>query len=500
MKIIVILTLSISLFSYSFTLIDAVNAGENEVGTVDYEALAQPAPKPMKDFFQDITWGGGQFVIVGNYGLILTSADGIEWVVRHTGDNHLRCVAWGNGLYVAIGGKGVILTSSNGIVWVKHHVPVMERAGLADIAWVNGKFLAVGTEGIILTSVDGVKWTRQDSGITEDLVGIAGVNGQFMVVGKLGTVLRSPNASAWTADRIVGVDWLSSVAWNGQTLVAVGVAVGKSRHRSVIASSSDQRQWEVDKFEKFDWRLFDVISSVDRFVGVGNDIVVSPDGVEWTFLNARDHETNNRLSLNGVAAGNDTYVAIGSAKGHSIFTSRDGITWRGGVGISIDPSVKLTLPNALVKTSPIDEEKAKELAREVSWNTPAVLVLIMFFGGPLVVYIWLQIWAIYRTRGVWRIFAILAVAPAAFLVYFVVAMDFAARFFPPPWFLPLGFLMLIGYLFFLLAKFIPQRQKLTVLKCPKCDNEIRNPLEKGIPKGQRLVILCPKCLFSFYID
>ena len=40
MKIIVILTLSISLFSYSFTRIDAVNAGENEVGTVDYEALA----------------------------------------------------------------------------------------------------------------------------------------------------------------------------------------------------------------------------------------------------------------------------------------------------------------------------------------------------------------------------------------------------------------------------------------------------------------------------
>ncbi len=40
MKIIVILILSISLFSYSFTLIDAVNAWENEVDTVDYEALA----------------------------------------------------------------------------------------------------------------------------------------------------------------------------------------------------------------------------------------------------------------------------------------------------------------------------------------------------------------------------------------------------------------------------------------------------------------------------
>ncbi len=174
------------------------------------------------------------------------------------------------------------------------------------------------------------------------------------------------------------------------------------------------------------------------------------------------------------------------------------ITW-GGVGISIDPSAKLTLPNALVKTSPIDEEKAKELAREVSWNTPAVVFLIMYFGGPLVVYIWLQIWAIYRTRGVWRIFAILAVAPAAFLVYFV-AMGFADNSKTLLWFFPLWFLMSIVYFIFLHRKFIPQRQKLTFLKCPKCDNEIRNPLEKGIPKGQRLVISCPKCHFSFNID
>ena len=472
---------------------------------IDYleKKLARPSPKaprpvPKPLYLQDITWGGGQFVIVGTYGLILTSADGIEWVVRHTGYHHLRCVAWGNGLYVATGGKGKTFTSPNGIAWVKHHVPVMKGAWLADIAWANGKFLAVGEKGIILTSVDGVKWTRQDSGITEDLVGIAGVNGQFMVVGKLGTVLRSPNASAWTADRIVGVDKLNSVAWNGQTLVAVGNPLNG---RGVIASSSDQRQWEVDEFDR---NIEDVISSGNRFVAVGSDIMISPDGGEWTFLNARDPETNNRLILSRVAAGNDTYVAILSRPG-SIFTSRDGINWRGGKTsleyiLKIDPRAKLTLPNALVKTSPIDEEKAK--AREVGNITPAVVFLIMFVGVPVGVYIVLQIRAIYRTRGVWRIFAILAVAPAAFIFSFFFAMVFAGRF--KWWFVPLCFLMLIVYLLFYLlfldTKFVQQRQKLTVLKCPKCDNEIRNPLEKGIPKGQRLVILCPKCLFSFYID
>ncbi len=276
---------------------------------------------------------------------------------------------------------------------------------------------------------------------------------------------------------------------------------GGGIYGSVIASASDQLQWEVDRFHR---NIKDVISSGDRFVAVGKDIVVSPDGGEWTLLNARDPETNNRLYLNRVAAGNDTYVAILSRPG-SIFTSRDGINWRGGKTsleyiLKIDPRAKLTLPNALVKTSPIDEEKAKELARKVSWNTQGVLGLIMIVGvsgGVCIVYIVLQIRAIYRTRGVWRIFAILAVVPAAFILYFV-AMGFVDN--SNFWFLPLWFLMSIVYFIFLHTKFIPQRQKLTVLKCPKCDNEIRNPLEKGIPKGQRLEISCPKCHSSFNID
>ena len=140
-----------------------------------------------------------------------------------------------------------------------------------------------------------------------------------------------------------------------------------------------------------------------------------------------------------------------------------------------------------------------EQSQEVGNITPAVVFLIMFVGVPVGVYIVLQIRAIYRTRGVWRIFAILAIAPAAFLVYFV-AMGGGADNSNLLWFFPLWFLMSIVYFIFLHTKFIPQRQKLTFLKCPKCDNEIRNPLEKGIPKGQRLVISCPKCLFSFYID
>ncbi len=122
--------------------------------------------------------------------------------------------------------------------------------------------------------------------------------------------------------------------------------------------------------------------------------------------------------------------------------------------------------------------------------------------GVCIVYIVLQIRAIYRTRGVWRIFAILAGAPVVFILYIFAMGGFAVRFnfmYLPLWLLPL-IVYLLFYLLFLDTKFVQQRQKLTFLKCPKCDNEIRNPLEKGIPKGQRLEISCPKCHFSFNID
>src|SRR5262249_48675454 len=50
------------------------------------------------------TYGGGQFVFVGERGHIVTSTDGVSWVERASEiTTDLASVAFGNGRYVAVG-------------------------------------------------------------------------------------------------------------------------------------------------------------------------------------------------------------------------------------------------------------------------------------------------------------------------------------------------------------------------------------------------------------
>jgi len=60
----------------------------------------------------DITYGNGTFVAVGDWGTILTSPDGVKWTKRTSGTkSDLHGVTYGNGIFVAVGGVGTILTS-----------------------------------------------------------------------------------------------------------------------------------------------------------------------------------------------------------------------------------------------------------------------------------------------------------------------------------------------------------------------------------------------------
>jgi hypothetical protein len=64
--------------------------------------------------------GNNMFITVGDYGTLLTSADGVAWTLQNSGDtHHLFGVGYGNGTFVAVGTVGTILTSSDGATWTK---------------------------------------------------------------------------------------------------------------------------------------------------------------------------------------------------------------------------------------------------------------------------------------------------------------------------------------------------------------------------------------------
>ncbi len=147
--------------------------------------------------FSSVTFGNGQFVAVGkesiNSGsyphdaMIFTSTDGVKWVNQNTGlakgnEASPYSVRYAGGQYVVVGNNGLILTSLDGINWTKRTAVTPNT--LFDVAYGNGKYVAVGYTGTMIESRDGgVTWTALPALTTQLLSSIDFANNQFVVVG-----------------------------------------------------------------------------------------------------------------------------------------------------------------------------------------------------------------------------------------------------------------------------------------------------------------------------
>jgi len=219
-----------------------------------------------------VGYGNGLWVVVGatqdsttrqSQLLILTSADGANWVQRrsdaHAVNSFLSDVAYGNGQFVAVGDTGMILTSADGVTWVQRRMGTQDQ--LNGLAYGKGQFVAVGgrftdpllsfslQENAILTSIDALNWVRRDPGTTNVLFGIAYGNGRFVTVGnphynsatdtREDTILTSADGVNWIKGQVETNQPPSSlfdVAYGNGQFVAVGdagtILLGPSIQRS----------------------------------------------------------------------------------------------------------------------------------------------------------------------------------------------------------------------------------------------------------------------------
>jgi hypothetical protein len=115
---------------------------------------------------------------------------GTTWTLRFQGFNDLNGVIYGNNTFVAVGDYGIILTSPDGVTWTSRGS--WTSRWLFGVTYGNNTFVAVGEGGTILTSPDGVSWTQQTSPTREWLRGVTYGNGLFVAVGDRGTILTSP--------------------------------------------------------------------------------------------------------------------------------------------------------------------------------------------------------------------------------------------------------------------------------------------------------------------
>lgn len=166
------------------------------------------------------------FWIVGDYGLIARSCDGIDWEIRHAGsDGDYFGIASNGSTLVAVGmdvwdGDAQIATSTDGFSWNETKYDDLEGLALLSVCWTGNRFLVVG-EGLIASSPDGYSWTfePQDFRFRREKIISNGVKTLM-----IGWELNSPQISvsddhglSW--ETIEGDATLRDIDWTGDRFV-----------------------------------------------------------------------------------------------------------------------------------------------------------------------------------------------------------------------------------------------------------------------------------------
>ena len=156
-----------------------------------------------------INYNGSEFLIVGNNGVYLRSVDANIWELNQiaSGDNWqdlaIRGITFSNGKWIAAGDRrpsddasvrrSVIFREDTTNSWNAVYSSDVNHTWLNDITSnISGQSIAVGNNGRILTSNDGVSWAETTSG-SSNFNAIIWDNyrevPQYIIVGNSGSVL-----------------------------------------------------------------------------------------------------------------------------------------------------------------------------------------------------------------------------------------------------------------------------------------------------------------------
>lgn len=305
-----------------------------------------------------LTTAGDATYAVGQYGLVMRTADGVRWTTLPTGSNlELYAVARSGIQFVAVGATdgtgsdGRVLTSPDGFNWQERSIAL--GVPLYAVAWTGARFVAAGANGVIGSSPDGIAWTRRDQSPGRTMRGVAASPTRVVAVGHDAAayyVMSSADGLSWTVER-TGAGSLSAVHWTGVEFVAVGTSVLRSpdgqswtetpvpaavaRFTAVARAAGvylgvDDAGRVYSAPDAATWTLRDTLGSAANAVtwtgsgfivaGGGGAVATSVDGLSWT-----RRYSPLRLNLQGIARSTFRYVATGSF-GH-VLTSEDGASW-----------------------------------------------------------------------------------------------------------------------------------------------------------------------------
>jgi hypothetical protein len=186
---------------------------------------AQMTPAPTGLFMNDVTFGDGKFVAVGDGGAIYTSPDGSAWTWRTapTGTALLKVVYNGTN-FVATGYDffgGVILSSPDGITWtVRYETTNPQFFGPRDVVWTGDAFVAA-VASVAMVSADGITWNTVQYDVPWwAILKLAWDGERIMGVG-FGVYTAKANGALWTQAPLPPQHYLESLASDGKQFIGV---------------------------------------------------------------------------------------------------------------------------------------------------------------------------------------------------------------------------------------------------------------------------------------
>ena len=274
----------------------------------------------------------GKYVIVGNYGLIRTSVDGINWTIVEGIPTNIffNSIIYNSiqGVFIAIGKYGKLYTSINGDIWSDNSIETdKDLQGIAYSVSV-GLYVIVGTNGFIAYSGDSYNWSITGN-LIEGYRSVYYSEERRLFIGlKENTIATSSDGITWIQRKVVDDEGaeLNGLCYSEDKKLFVVVG-GVSNSYAIVLTSDDGINWEqlTDVFVAgVQTSFYKVVYSEDKqlFVAVGEQGVYRSDNIKnWYYQignNVYDITYSKRLKR---------FVAVGGRNNAVIYYSDTGRRW-----------------------------------------------------------------------------------------------------------------------------------------------------------------------------
>lgn len=280
-----------------------------------------------------------KYVIVGEYGAIYRSIDGIEWkesssgirtfynsavrndqgifiagggsseltvvsnnnvfiVTLDTNQYSISKIIWDGTKFIAGGATGIYI-STNALNWIK----VIDNLYVSTMIYANDRYIVCDVSGSIWISANGIQWDYRTSYVR--FYDVINNNFKFYAVGDLGTVWESSDGIFWNNLYYNNDVYLRGLTKIGNVIVAAGY--DQYSYGVIINSLDNGLTWNQVEITNITTELTKVATYKDKFLIVGDGIILgSNNGSNWIKIN-----TPSDQQFSGVLTKEDGLVVYG---------------------------------------------------------------------------------------------------------------------------------------------------------------------------------------------